>query len=30
MGARGRERALAFQAKEFARKAAEFYENALR
>jgi len=30
MGARGRERALAFQAKEFARRAADFYENALR
>ena len=30
MGARGRERALAFQAKEFARKAAEFYEEAMR
>ena len=27
MGARGRERALAFQAKEFARKAAEFYDR---
>ena len=30
MGARGRERALAFQAKAFARKAAEFYEDAMR
>jgi glycosyltransferase involved in cell wall biosynthesis len=30
MGARGRQRALAFQAKEFARKAAEFYEDAMR
>jgi glycosyltransferase involved in cell wall biosynthesis len=30
MGARGRERALAFQAKEFARKAVEFYEAAMR
>ena len=30
MGARGRERALAFQAKEFARRAADFYESALR
>ncbi|HYK42354.1 MAG TPA: glycosyltransferase family 4 protein [Thermoanaerobaculia bacterium] len=30
MGARGRERAHAFQAKEFARKAAEFYEQAMR
>jgi len=30
MGARGRERALAFQAKEFVRKAAEFYDEAMR
>ena len=30
MGARGRERALAFQANTFARRAAEFYEGAMR